>query len=105
MLDTPPPDLSSSAQTSKRRKTPAAANSLFRRPVLQPRPLASTRAPSPLPPVSPSPERTAVIKALAVKERSFDELSSLMPGEDDGQKRKRNLMQLLNQVRLFLEVC
>ncbi|KAJ6593804.1 hypothetical protein B0H19DRAFT_1092071 [Mycena capillaripes] len=103
VLDTPPADLSSS-QSGKKRKAPPANSSLFRKPIAQPRPSTSTaaRAPSPLPPATSSaissPLRTAVVRALAVKERSFDELVRLIPGENDVEKRKRKLAELLNQI-------
>lgn len=103
ILDTPPSDLS--APTNKRKKPTTSANStLFRKPIPQPRPStsASARAPSPLPPTSPSPLRTAIIKALAVKERSLDELVRLAPGDNDVEKRKRKVLEQLNQVCLFL---
>ncbi|KAJ7096420.1 hypothetical protein C8R44DRAFT_748873 [Mycena epipterygia] len=102
MIDAPPP----SAQTSKKRKAPSATtnSSLFRKPVAvpqpQPRPSTSAPAASPLPAPAPvpSPIRTAIIKALAVKERSVDELLRLIPGENDVEKRRRKLLELLSQL-------
>ncbi|KAJ7483242.1 hypothetical protein FB451DRAFT_102519 [Mycena latifolia] len=60
--------------------------------VPQPRPSTSTPVPSRLA------IRTAVIKALAVKERSLDDLLRLMPNENDAEKRKCRLLELLSQV-------
>ncbi|KAF7361969.1 hypothetical protein MVEN_00541900 [Mycena venus] len=103
MLDGPPSDISSSQSIKKKKplngKGTSANSGLFMKPIAQPRPSisASARAPSPLPP-TPSPLRTAVIKALAVKERSFDELLSLAPPERDMEKGKRKLAELLNQI-------
>ncbi|KAJ7733764.1 hypothetical protein DFH07DRAFT_754709 [Mycena maculata] len=102
MLDAPP-NLSSSSQTKKKRKNPPGSSSLFRNPVAQPRPSisTSTRAPSPLPPApsaAPSPLRTAVVKALAVKERTVDELLRLIHSDHDVEKRKRKLLDLLSQM-------
>ncbi|KAJ7497199.1 hypothetical protein FB451DRAFT_1386497 [Mycena latifolia] len=82
------------AQTGKKRKAPTANSSMFRKPVPQPRPSSSTPVLSPLPPAI----RTAVIKALAVKERSLDDLLRLMPNENDAEKRKRRLLELLSQL-------
>ncbi|KAJ7188376.1 hypothetical protein C8R46DRAFT_1054601 [Mycena filopes] len=97
MLDEPPTDLSST-QPIKKRKAPAAS-SMFRKPAAPPRLPASARVPSPLPPVTPSPLRTALIKALAVKESSLDELIRLLPGGDnDPEKKRRKLLELLNQI-------
>ncbi|KAJ7430853.1 hypothetical protein B0H11DRAFT_2133617 [Mycena galericulata] len=101
-----PLDLSSS-QTKKKpqkRKDPPGRSPMFTKPIPQPRPStsASTRVSSPLPPapstVAPSPLRTAVVKALALKERSVDELLRLIPSEHDVEKRKRKLLDLLNQL-------
>ncbi|KAJ7783035.1 hypothetical protein B0H16DRAFT_1357548, partial [Mycena metata] len=98
MVDEPPADLSS-AQPGKKRKAPAANSTMFRKAIPQPRPSTSARAPSPLPPATPSPLRTAVVKALAVKERSLDELLQLSPGGNiDVEKRRRKLVELLNQI-------
>ncbi|KAJ7680228.1 hypothetical protein DFH06DRAFT_1162312 [Mycena polygramma] len=102
MLDAPPSAVSSS-QTGKKRKAAPANSSLFRKPIAQPRPSTSARPPSPLPPTTSapatsSPIRTAMVKALALKERSFDELIRLVPGEHEVEKRKRKLLELLNQI-------
>ncbi|KAJ7045416.1 hypothetical protein C8F04DRAFT_1064714 [Mycena alexandri] len=100
MVDEPPADLSS-AQPGKKRKA-TTSSTMFRKAIPQPRPSTSARAPSPLPPLpsaAPSPLRTAVVKALAVKERSLDELLHLSPGGDnDVEKRRRKLVELLNQI-------
>ncbi|KAJ7346518.1 hypothetical protein DFH08DRAFT_1080544 [Mycena albidolilacea] len=100
MLPGPPPGVSSSQTTKKGKSSGKAqsATSAFLKPNPQPRPSTSTsaRAPSPLPPATPSPLRTAVVKALALKERSFDELVRLV--ENDGEKGKRKLVELLNQI-------
>ncbi|KAJ7132853.1 hypothetical protein C8R43DRAFT_930192 [Mycena crocata] len=99
MLDAPPPDLSS-AQPGKRKRPQPANSTLFRNPISQPRPSTSTPATS-TPATSArasSPLRTAVVKALAVKERSLDDLLRLTPGESDIERRKRKLLELLNQI-------
>jgi RNA polymerase II elongation factor ELL len=107
MLPGPPPGVSSSQTTKKGKSSGKAqsATSAFLKPIPQPRPSTSTsaRAPSPLPPATPSPLRTAVVKALALKERSFDELVRLV--ENDGEKGKRKLVELLNQVSLPPSIC
>ncbi|KAJ7072404.1 hypothetical protein C8F01DRAFT_1103876 [Mycena amicta] len=95
MLDTPPSDLS---QTSRKRKV---ATSAVRKPTAPVRSSATAaRAPSPLPPPpsSSSPHRTAVVKALAIKERTFDELLRLLPSEDSLANRKQILQSLLDEV-------
>ncbi|KAF7376061.1 hypothetical protein MSAN_00020900 [Mycena sanguinolenta] len=75
------------------------ALSAFMKPIAQPRASTSTatRAASPHP-GAPSPLRTAVIKALALGEKSFDELVRLAPVESDVEKGKRRLVELLNQI-------
>jgi RNA polymerase II elongation factor ELL len=102
MLPGPPPGVSSSQTTKKGKSSGKAqsATSAFLKPIPQPRPSAST---SPLPPATPSPLRTAVVKALALKKRSFDELVRLV--ENDGEKGKRELVELLNQVSLPPSTC
>jgi RNA polymerase II elongation factor ELL len=94
MLDGPPSNVSS-AQNGKKRKAPVANSTLFRKPIPQPRPSTSTAAPP------SSPVRAAIVKALALKDRSLDDLLSLMPAENDADKRKRKLLELLTQVRFF----
>ncbi|KAJ7084292.1 hypothetical protein B0H15DRAFT_888331 [Mycena belliarum] len=91
-----------STQTGKKRKAPAANSSMFRKPVAQPRPSTSTpvstaAAAAALSPLSPT-IRTAVIKALAVKDRSIEELLRLIPSEGDADKLKRRLVELLSQL-------
>ncbi|KAJ6499398.1 hypothetical protein C8R45DRAFT_1211163 [Mycena sanguinolenta] len=102
-LDGPPTDLATSQNAIKKKKPSGKAQSTnaapFMKPITQPRAStsASTRAPSPHP-GAPSPLRTAVIKALALGERSFDELVRLAHIENDVEKGKRKLVELLNQI-------
>ncbi|KAJ6609829.1 hypothetical protein B0H10DRAFT_450286 [Mycena sp. CBHHK59/15] len=82
----------------KKRKDPTANSSMFRKPVRQPRPSTSTRAPSPLPPASSSPTRTALIQFLAVRERSLDDILRLLPRENDAEKQRRKVVGFLGQL-------
>nr|GAT57630.1 predicted protein [Mycena chlorophos] len=101
MLDAPPPDLSSSQNGRKRKVGTATAAS--RKPAARP---AHVPTPIPVVPSSSSPttipatsaQRTAVVKALALRERlTFDELLRLMPSED-ATSRHPTLQALLDQI-------
>ncbi|KAJ7262273.1 hypothetical protein B0H12DRAFT_1321896 [Mycena haematopus] len=103
-LDGPPADLAPTTKKKKNSgKTQPANSAAFIKPIAQARASTSAiaRAPSPLHLGTPSPLRTAVIKALAlsaVAGRSFDELVRLAPIESDDEKGKRKLLELLNQI-------
>ncbi|KAJ7287622.1 hypothetical protein C8J57DRAFT_1284446, partial [Mycena rebaudengoi] len=99
LLDAPPSDLYSSTNTKKKNKKEPTA--MFTKPIPQPRPSTAARAPSPLPPLPPaasSATRTAVIKLLAVRERTLDELMASMPSESDATKQKRQVVALLPEL-------
>ncbi|CAK5281462.1 unnamed protein product [Mycena citricolor] len=92
MLDKPLPT------AQKKKKAPGTSTAMFRNPVQQPRASASTRPVSPSPPVTTvsSAVRFAVLKFMAIKERTLDEVLAIFPRDDD-DSRRREIHQLLSQ--------
>ncbi|KAF8210125.1 hypothetical protein K438DRAFT_1809044, partial [Mycena galopus ATCC 62051] len=99
-IDGPPSTLLKILRRKRPRQGSVCQFECFSQAYCQPRPSTSTsaRAPSPLPPGTPSPLRTAVIKVLAVGGKTFEELVRLLPTDGDVEKGKRRLVELLNQI-------
>lgn len=111
LLDTPP-DLPT-ASTSRKRKEPPASSTMFRKPLRpadKPKPLPSSSTPAPAPSTKPAPRdkeslaplRRRMIQCLAVSERTEDQVIRLVAGADPTSSARRDVQDVLEQVRSTL---